>query len=306
MLKVGSRLKLPGDGPVTHVASKETMYFASAGPAHTPTVADKPHAAPAEGGPLLKVGELPPPPAAAPKGSEMAEAIPVKASAQGFIWPVSGKIIADFGLQSAGHKNDGIDIAVPVGTAVRAARDGEVIYVGNEIRGYGNLVLIKHDDGYVSAYAHNSKVVVKRGDAVKMGQHIADSGATGNVPEPLVHFEIRKERKPSTRKATCRGSDAALSLAFLTAHARKRINTLTLERHQRSRVLTIGVTVSENYPYTGLIPGVNGGSLRVSGTLSPGGARHGEKNSLPCTQCFSIVMAGPWSRHPWFRKLGAR
>lgn len=174
-LKLGMRLKLPASGSVASLRAPKG----------------------AAGGPLLKVGEYPPPPAAAPNADDlpMPEYVSVP-SAKGFIWPVKGKVVADYGLLSQGRTNDGIDIAVPEGTPVVAARAGEVIYTGNELKGYGNLVLIKHEDGYVSAYAHNSKLVVKRGDKVRQGQHIADSGQTGNVAAPLVHFELRKDRKP--------------------------------------------------------------------------------------------------------------
>lgn len=113
-----------------------------------------------------------------------------------FVWPVSGRIISSFGPKEAGRRNDGLNISVPAGTMVRAARAGEVIYTGNELKGYGNLVLVRHDGGYVSAYAHNARLLVKRGDYVRQGQHIADSGQTGSVSEPQVHFEIRKNKKP--------------------------------------------------------------------------------------------------------------
>jgi murein DD-endopeptidase MepM/ murein hydrolase activator NlpD len=178
-LKTGMRLNLPE-------GASSRAYAARAG------------SGAGEGGPLLKLGQYPPPPASAPTPVDPppVNIVTARASAQGFVWPVSGRIISDFGLQSAGRRNDGIDIAVAEGTPVRAARGGEVIYTGNEIRGYGNLVLVKHEDGYVSAYAHNSRIVVKRGDIVRQGQHIADSGSSGNVTGPQVHFEIRKDRKP--------------------------------------------------------------------------------------------------------------
>ena len=85
-----------------------------------------------------------------------------------------------------------MNFAVPEGTAVRAAEDGVVAYAGNELKGYGNLVLIKHADGYVTAYANNSELTVKRGDTVRRGQIVAKAGQTGNVSSPQLHFEIRK------------------------------------------------------------------------------------------------------------------
>jgi murein DD-endopeptidase MepM/ murein hydrolase activator NlpD len=109
-----------------------------------------------------------------------------------FRWPARGRVIQAFG--AAG--NDGINIAVPEGTQVKAAEGGVVAYAGSELKGYGNLVLIRHPNGFVSAYANNGSINVKRGDAVKRGQTIALSGQTGNVASPQLHFELRKGSKP--------------------------------------------------------------------------------------------------------------
>ena len=95
-----------------------------------------------------------------------------------------------------GQQNDGIDLSVPEGTSVKAADDGVVAYAGNELKGYGNLVLVRHQNGYITAYAHASELMVKRGDTVKRGQIIARSGQTGNVTAPQLHFEIRKGKVP--------------------------------------------------------------------------------------------------------------
>ena len=95
-----------------------------------------------------------------------------------------------------GTQNDGINLAVPEGTPVKAADDGVVAYAGNELKGYGNLVLIRHANGFVSAYAHASELLVKRGDTIKRGQVIAHAGQTGNVTSPQLHFEIRKGSTP--------------------------------------------------------------------------------------------------------------
>ena len=113
-----------------------------------------------------------------------------------FRWPVKGRIIASFGQRPNGTENDGINLAVPEGTPVKAADDGVVAYAGNELKGYGNLVLIRHANGYVSAYANASQLLVKRGDTVKRGQVIAHAGQTGNVSSPQLHFEIRKGSTP--------------------------------------------------------------------------------------------------------------
>lgn len=109
-----------------------------------------------------------------------------------FAWPVQGKIISDFGGKDKGLFNDGINIAVAEGTDVKASENGVVAYAGNEIRGFGNLLLIKHSGGWVSAYAHNSRLLVKRGDTVKRGQVISKSGRTGSVTQAQLHFELRK------------------------------------------------------------------------------------------------------------------
>ncbi|CTQ55656.1 Murein hydrolase activator NlpD precursor [Roseibium album] len=113
-----------------------------------------------------------------------------------FRWPVRGRIISDFGAKPGGGKNEGVNLAVPEGTAVKAADGGTVIYSGNELKGYGNLILVRHDEGWVSAYAHNSELKVKRGDTVRRGDVVGLAGATGSVNQPQVHFELRKGNKP--------------------------------------------------------------------------------------------------------------
>jgi murein DD-endopeptidase MepM/ murein hydrolase activator NlpD len=110
-----------------------------------------------------------------------------------FRWPARGRVIAGFGANGG---NEGINIAVPEGTPVKATEAGTVTYAGSEVKGYGNLVLIRHDNGFVSAYAHNGALSVKRGETVKRGQVIATSGQTGNVTSPQLHFEIRKGATP--------------------------------------------------------------------------------------------------------------
>jgi len=131
----------------------------------------------------------------------VAEDNPVKAAVAAsampsFRWPVRGRIIAGFGPKPNGLQNDGINLAVPEGTPVKAAEDGVVAYAGNELKGYGNLVLVRHANGFVTAYANASEILVKRGETVKRGQVIARSGETGNVTSPQLHFEIRKGATP--------------------------------------------------------------------------------------------------------------
>jgi murein DD-endopeptidase MepM/ murein hydrolase activator NlpD len=109
-----------------------------------------------------------------------------------FIWPIEGKIISPFGRRNSGVHNDGINIAADPGSPVKAADGGTVVYAGNELVAYGNLLLVRHSSGYVTAYAHNRKLLVKRGDSVRQGQTIALVGSTGDVDRPQLHFEIRK------------------------------------------------------------------------------------------------------------------
>jgi len=117
-------------------------------------------------------------------------------SLPGFRWPVRGRVIVAFGPKPNGVQNDGINLAVPEGTPIKAAEDGVVAYAGSELKGYGNLVLVRHPNGFVTAYAHASDILVKRGEAVKRGQVIAHAGQTGNVTSPQLHFEIRKGATP--------------------------------------------------------------------------------------------------------------
>lgn len=113
-----------------------------------------------------------------------------------FMWPVGGRIVSKFGRQKSGTINDGVNLSVPTGTKVKAAEGGVVAYAGNELKGYGNLILVRHKNNWVSAYAHNSKLLVKRGDKVSRGQMIAKSGKSGTVNQPQLHFELRKGSKP--------------------------------------------------------------------------------------------------------------
>jgi murein DD-endopeptidase MepM/ murein hydrolase activator NlpD len=141
----------------------------------------------------------PPPQAAAPAATASAGGTPSPAPpAHGgeFQWPVRGRVVEGFGAGSGGTRNDGINIAAPRGAAVQAADAGVVAYAGNELRGYGNLILVKHPGGWISAYAHCDLILVKKGEKVGRGQVIARVGSTGNVGEPQLHFELRRGNKP--------------------------------------------------------------------------------------------------------------
>jgi murein DD-endopeptidase MepM/ murein hydrolase activator NlpD len=113
-----------------------------------------------------------------------------------FRWPVHGRIISGFGSKPNGAQNDGINLAVPEGTSIKAAEAGTVIYAGNELPSYGNLVLIQHADNWITAYAHASQILVQRGDVVTRGQTIALAGQTGGVTSPQLHFELRHGSTP--------------------------------------------------------------------------------------------------------------
>jgi murein DD-endopeptidase MepM/ murein hydrolase activator NlpD len=113
-----------------------------------------------------------------------------------FVWPVRGQILAAFGVQDVDKRNDGVDIRSPEGTAVHAAAAGEVVYAGDQVPGFGNLVLVKHADGWVTAYAHLAHVDVKMRDTVAQDQQIGEVGQTGGVGEPQLHFEVRYAATP--------------------------------------------------------------------------------------------------------------
>jgi murein DD-endopeptidase MepM/ murein hydrolase activator NlpD len=136
------------------------------------------------------------PPATKAKAPQSARAAPPPLAEDGFLWPVNGKVIGGFGTNARGERRDGIDIAARKGAPVLASQDGVVVYAGDAIRGYGRMILIRHDDGYVTTYAHNSALLVEVGEVVQRGQVIARVGDTGDVARAQLHFELRKGRKP--------------------------------------------------------------------------------------------------------------
>ncbi|MGE4252877.1 MAG: murein hydrolase activator EnvC [Parvibaculaceae bacterium] len=117
-------------------------------------------------------------------------------SLPGFAWPVEGKVIDEEDGKRSLASAEGIDILVPEGTEVRASLAGTVIYAGNGLEALGNLVLIRHEGGWVSVYGHNSELFVNRGEPVQAGDVIAKSGRTGFVSRPELRFEIRKKQAP--------------------------------------------------------------------------------------------------------------
>jgi len=170
-------------------------------PAPAPAVKPKPVAPVVASAPADKITAQPKSvaPAPEPKAVEpqttasLPKAEEPAAASTEFRWPARGRVITGYAGKGG---NEGINIAVPEGTPVKAAEGGVVAYAGSELKGYGNLVLIRHPNGYVSAYAHNGELNVKRGEQVKRGQVVAKSGQSGNVNSPQLHFELRKGSTP--------------------------------------------------------------------------------------------------------------
>ncbi len=197
-LSLGMKLTVPGAKSASVAPAPQPVAAAPAQP--VATVAAPATKLASAGGPPQSarlasattniVEEKPVVEAVSVKPSEATGALPT------FRWPVRGKVITSYGAKTNGKSNDGINLAVPEGTPVKAAEDGVVAYSGNELKGYGNLVLVRHSNGYVTAYAHASELLVKRGDTIKRGQIIAKSGQSGEVGSPQLHFEIRKGSSP--------------------------------------------------------------------------------------------------------------
>src|SRR3984957_17783612 len=194
-LKLGMKLTVPGAKTAAVAPVAQPLAVAAVQPAAAPlppTTKMAAAAGPPQTAHLAQAtGKIEDAPAAETpvKASEATGALPT------FRWPVRGKVITAYGAKANGKSNDGINLAVPEGTPIKAADDGVVTYSGNELKSYGNLVLVKHPNGYVTAYAHASELLVKRGDTIKRGQVIAKLGQSGEVGSPQLHFEIRKARR---------------------------------------------------------------------------------------------------------------
>ncbi|RDE09301.1 peptidoglycan DD-metalloendopeptidase family protein [Pelagibacterium lacus] len=195
---VGQSLVIPGRPDLLAQRSQQPQQVASANsnqtlttPSGTPATTATPAAVPA---PQAQApSQEPTQVASLPSQSAPAATQPAAASSgDKFRWPLSGRVITDF----AASRGTGINIESPEGTAVRAAENGEVIYVGNAVEGYGNLILIKHDNGYVSAYAHLANISVSKGATVARGDSIGTVGMTGSVNRPQLHFELRRGATP--------------------------------------------------------------------------------------------------------------
>jgi len=217
VIRIGQRLVIPG-------SVQQTQTAIAAAPIPTPVqrpveqaalppppVAVQPLPAPPANAPpsaaVPPVAVVTPPPAqppaqpapqaapqpAPPVPSALTAPEPVDPARAGrFLWPVRGIVVSDYGPKPGGLQNDGVNIAAPRGTPFRAAEAGTVIYAGNELRGFGNLLLVRHDGGYVTAYAHADELLVQRGDNVRRGQTIGRVGSSGGVATPQLHFEVRR------------------------------------------------------------------------------------------------------------------
>jgi murein DD-endopeptidase MepM/ murein hydrolase activator NlpD len=228
-LKAGQRLTIPTSGApirqaVAHpIAASPTMPPPTPLPAQAavpqppptpqsvapPAGRGSPDVIPLDGPVPPKQAALAPPPAAlAPPAATLTppSAAPPRAAAQAgagapassgrFPWPVRGRVLANYGNTPGGGHNDGINIAAPRGTPVHAIDGGTVVYAGNEVKGYGNILLIRHSDGWISAYAHLDDVGVRQGETIAAGQVIGKVGESGGVTEPQLHFELRRGKRP--------------------------------------------------------------------------------------------------------------
>jgi murein DD-endopeptidase MepM/ murein hydrolase activator NlpD len=194
-LRAGEQLALPASfhdrGPVPVEARRTYARYAP------PPTVYRPYGAPSAGY-YTSV-----PPGSGPYPSVAMAAPPARSDSQvmaagkgRFVWPVRGEILSAFGVQDVDKRNDGVDIKSPEGTAVHAAAAGEVVYAGDQVPGFGNLVLVKHAEGWVTAYAHLAHVDVKMRDTVTQDQQIGEVGQTGGVSQPQLHFEVRYAATP--------------------------------------------------------------------------------------------------------------
>ncbi|WP_082766250.1 peptidoglycan DD-metalloendopeptidase family protein [Paramesorhizobium deserti] len=188
-IRVGQSLIIPGAaGGATQVASAPKVDQVNTG--STPPVTQ----------PVSEGAKPYTPPQASNKVIEDAEkdvaTAPSSTGISQMRWPARGRVLSSFGQREGSSVNDGIDIMVPEGTPVKAAENGVVIYAGDGLKEFGNTVLVRHENGLVTVYGHNSKILVQRGQKVRRGEEIARSGMSGNAKSPKLHFEVRKNSSP--------------------------------------------------------------------------------------------------------------
>ena len=193
-ISAGQVLKLPARRTGRHPVAAARTGPVVPGPATTPPL---PLPRPARQATVIAATSASPEPVtpAARKGTQsrtIRMAAPPQRGGKRFLWPVRGRVISNFGPRKGGLHNDGINIAAPRGAPILAADNGIVAYAGSQLRGFGKLLLIKHAGGWITAYAHADRLLVKRGDVVKRGQTIAAIGETGDVQRPQLHFEVRR------------------------------------------------------------------------------------------------------------------
>ena len=191
IIRIGQKLTIPGAGAQNVAASSPPVGvdpIVTGGTARTEKASDG-----------AKINTYTPPAKAEKviqESVEQAAAAPDATGIGRMRWPVRGRVVSAFGAQSGGKRNDGLDIAVPEGTPVKAAENGIVIYAGDGLKDFGNTVLVRHEDGLVTVYGHASEIKVSRGETVRRGQEIARSGISGNADTPKLHFEVRKNSTP--------------------------------------------------------------------------------------------------------------
>lgn len=207
-VRQGTVIKVPGPAPIETSAAGPAPQplvvtgAAGAEPVPAPASPEKRQRVAAVAAPTTATDAEPAPkvtaaePPAPARREAMAAPAPVLPSASKLRWPVRGKVIAGFGPRMGGLKNDGVNLAVPLGTDVHAAEAGIVSYAGSELTDYGNLILIQHENNLVTAYAHNDQLLVKYGETIRRGQVIAKAGKTGMIDQPQVHFELRHDKVP--------------------------------------------------------------------------------------------------------------
>jgi murein DD-endopeptidase MepM/ murein hydrolase activator NlpD len=216
-LQSGQRLYLPGEAVDNEAPAERPVYRRAPAPVYTPPPAFTP---PPSSQPPAQQPPAQAPPASSSQGFQYAppassaqpnrpaiipsapapSAAEVTAAGKGkFLWPVDGALIQGFGTRPDGGRNDGLNISANAGDPVRASADGQVVYAGDQVPSFGNLVLIKHEGGWVTAYAHMSKILVKNRDQVTQGQQIGVVGQTGQVDAPQLHFEIRYAASPKDK-----------------------------------------------------------------------------------------------------------
>ncbi|WP_227010454.1 LysM peptidoglycan-binding domain-containing M23 family metallopeptidase [Pelagibius marinus] len=190
-IPLGQKLILPTPDSAAGAEATAVAYAPppAAAPA-APTVASREATPPEADREAMNKGLRKPPRSKAETQAALAN--PPARAGSSFHWPVQGRVLSSFGAKKGGEHNDGINIAAPRGTPVRAAENGVVAYAGEELKGFGKLLLVKHAGGWVTAYAHNEELLVAAGDRVVQGQTIARVGSSGHVERPQLHFEVRR------------------------------------------------------------------------------------------------------------------